>query len=139
MASLIGEVRNPGGARRGPLKNSVRIPRQQLLNASRHRRLHRRGRPARDGACGSWNVLSCWLELGLKLKLEVFTDNTAKIGMHSRIGSARVRHLEVTWLWTNEAVQAGRFSLKQVGTTENVSDVTTKYHNEESMEGRRGL
>ena len=34
----------------------------------------------------------------------------------------------MTWLWTNEAAQAGRFSLKQVSTAENVSDLTTKYH-----------
>ena len=53
--------------------------------------------------------------------------------MHSRIGSGRVRHLDVRWLWAQEAVQAGQFTLKKVGTTGKVSDLTTKYHDEERM------
>ena len=32
---------------------------------------------------------------GLELKLEVLTDSTANLGMHNRIGSGRVRHLDV--------------------------------------------
>ena len=35
---------------------------------------------------------SCWL------KLAVPTDSTAKIGMHNRVGSGRVRLLDVKWL-----------------------------------------
>ena len=69
----------------------------------------------------------------MELKLEVLTDSTANIGVHNRIGSGRVRHLEVNWLWTREAVQAGRFSLKKVGTYSNVSDLTTKHHEEEIL------
>ena len=45
----------------------------------------------------------------------------------------RVRHLDVRWLWAQEAVQARRFTLKKVGTTENVSDLTTSYHDEERL------
>ena len=52
----------------------------------------------------------------MDLKLEVLTDSTSNRGMHNRIGSGRVRDLDVKWLWTQEAVQAGRFSLKKVGT-----------------------
>ena len=65
---------------------------------------------------------------GLKLKLEVLTASTGNKGTHSRIGSGRVRHPDV------EAVQTGPFTLKKVGTTENVSDLTTKYHDEERLE-----
>ena len=60
----------------------------------------------------------------------VYTDSTANIGMHNRIGSGRVRHLDVKWLWTQEAVQAGRFSLKKVSTDSNVSDLSTKHRDE---------
>ena len=67
----------------------------------------------------------------MELKLELLTDSTANLGMHNRIGSVRVRHLDVKWLWTQEAVQAGRFSLKKVSTDSNVSDLTTKHHDEE--------
>ena len=53
--------------------------------------------------------------------------------MHNRIGSGRVRHLDVKWLWTQEAVQPGRFSLKKVSTDRNVSDLTTKHHDEDRL------
>ena len=60
-------------------------------------------------------------------KLEVLTDSSANLGMHNRNGSGRVQHLGVKWLWTQEAVQSGRFSLKKVSTDRNVSDlITTK-------------
>ena len=73
-------------------------------------------------------------EAGLKLKLDVLTDSTANIGMHSGIGSGRVRHFDVRLLWTREAVQTGRFTLKEVGTTENVSDLAAKYRDDEILE-----
>ena len=65
--------------------------------------------------------------------MEVLTDSLVNIGMLNRIGLGRVRHLDVKWLWTQEAVQAGRFSLKKVGTCSNVSDLTTKHHDEERL------
>ena len=37
-------------------------------------------------------------------------------------------------LWAQVAVQVVRFTLQKVGTIENVSDSTTKYHNEERLE-----
>ena len=67
-------------------------------------------------------------DAGMELKLEVLTDSTANLGMHYR-----TRHLDVKWLCTQEAVQAGRFSLKEVGTYSNVSDPTTKRHDEERV------
>ena len=41
----------------------------------------------------------------MDLKLEELTDSTANLDMHNRIGSGRERHLDVKWLWTQEAVQ----------------------------------
>ena len=73
----------------------------------------------------------------MELKLEVLTDSTANIGVHNRIGSGRVRHLDVKWLWPQEAVPAGLFSLKEVGTNSNVSDLTTKHHRLRYTRGHR--
>ena len=70
-----------------------------------------------------------WLCLGFAVLVVLLV----LIGMHSRIGSGRVRHLDVRWLWTQEAVQAGRFSLKKVDTAVNISDLTTKYHDDERL------
>ena len=63
----------------------------------------------------------------MDLKLEVITDSTANFD------PGRVQHLDVKWLWTQKAVQAGRFSLKKVGTYSNVSDLTTTHHGEERL------
>ena len=35
------------------------------------------------------------VEAGMKPKLEVFTDSSANVGMQNRIGSGRVRHVDV--------------------------------------------
>ena len=40
---------------------------------------------------------------------------------------------ECEWLWTQEAVQSGKFSLKKVSTDHNVSDLTTKHHHEDRL------
>ena len=66
-------------------------------------------------------------------KLEVLTDSSANLCMYNRIGSGRVRHLDVKWLWTQEAVQSGKFSLKKVSTDRNVSDLTTKHHHKDRL------
>ena len=44
------------------------------------------------------------VEAGMEPKPEVLTDSSANLGKHNRIGSRRVRHLDVKWLWTQEAV-----------------------------------
>ena len=88
--------------------------------------LHATGR----AAAGGLQSVQLFVEAGMEPKLEVFTDSSANLGMHNRIGSGRVRHLDVKWLWTQEAVQSGRFSLKKVSTDRNVSDSTTKHYQE---------
>ena len=56
----------------------------------------------------------------MDLKMDVLTDSTANFGMQNRVGSGRVRLLDVKWLCTREAVHVGR-------------DVTTKHHDEERL------
>ena len=79
-------------------------------------------------AAGGLQSVQLLVEAGLEQKLEVLTDSSANLGMHDRIGSGRERHLDVKGLWTQEALQSGRFSLKKVSTDRNVSDLTTKHH-----------
>ena len=84
-------------------------------------------------AAGGLQSVQLLFEAGMEPKLEVLTDSSANLGMHNRIGSGRVRHLDVKWLWTQEAVQSGKFSLKKVSTDSNVSDLTTKHHHEDRL------
>ena len=92
--------------------------------SSREAELYATGR-AVVGGLQSVQLLS---EAGMELKLAVLTDSTANLGMRNRVGSGQVRHLDVKWLWTQDPVQAGRFSLKKVSTDSNLSDLTTKHH-----------
>ena len=87
--------------------------------------LYATGRAAAERGLQSVQLLA---DAGMELKLEVLTDSTANLGMHHL-----TRHLDVKWLCTQEAVQAGRFSLKEVGTCSTVSDPTTKHHDEERV------
>ena len=81
--------------------------------------LHATG-PAAAGGLQSVQFLA---EAGMELRLEVLTDSTANLSMHNRIGT----------LLTQEAAQAGRFSLKKVGTCSNLSDLATKHHDDERL------
>ena len=106
----------------------------QLLDTARHCSLERGGRPVCYRTCGSGRIaVQLFVEAGMEPKLEVVTDSSANLGMHNRIGSERVRHLDMKWLWTQEAVQSGRFSLKKVSTDRNVSDLTRKHHHEDRL------
>ena len=67
-------------------------------------------------AAGGLQSVQLLVEAGMEPKLQVLPDSSAILGMHSRNGSGRVRHLDVKWLWTQEAVQSGRFSMKKVST-----------------------
>ena len=119
--------RSNNSDREPPSNSAARLGTSSL--SSGEAELYATGRAA-AGGLQSVQLLN---EAGMDLKLEVLTDSTANLGMHNRIGSGRVRHLDVKWLWTQEAVQAGRFSLKEVGTHSNVSDLTTKHPDEERL------
>ena len=88
----------------------------QLLNSARRRYLKRRGRAVCNMTCGGRRVaVSSAVRRGWNgSEGGSVTDGTANLGVHNRIGSGRVRHLDVKWLWTQEAVKAWRFSLKKV-------------------------
>ena len=63
-------------------------------------------------------------------RLTVHSDATAAIGMSSRLGTAKVRHLETRWLWHQELVKKRVVTLKKRPTEKNTSDLGTKYTTE---------
>jgi len=64
---------------------------------------------------------------GVELQAYVFSDATAGIGIASRQGSGRVKHLEVRWLWVQDAVAERRLFLKKQKSETNGADLCTKY------------
>ena len=65
-------------------------------------------------------------DLGIELTLRIWVDSTTADAIASRIGLGKVRHMEVKYLWAQEAHQAGRFSIRKVAGEKNPADVLTK-------------
>jgi hypothetical protein len=76
-------------------------------------------------------------DLGVHVPLRVWTDSSAAIGICSRQGLGKLRHLDTHTLWIQQAVRTGRIVLKKVPGTENPADLLTKHSI--SREGLRNL
>ena len=66
-------------------------------------------------------------DLGVVLPLRVRTDSSAAIGICSRQGLGKLRHLDTHTLWVQQAVRSGRLELKKVLGDENPADLLTKH------------
>ena len=53
-------------------------------------------------------------------------DASAAISIISREGLGRTKHVDTQFLWVQEAVRDGRFSVKKIGTNDNPADLMTK-------------
>jgi hypothetical protein len=66
-------------------------------------------------------------DFGMEKPLTVYTDSTAAMGIASRQGLGKLRHLETTTLWVQQAVRCKRLTLRKVLGDENPADVFTKH------------
>ena len=80
-----------------------------------------------------------YIGFGVTVDAQVRSDATAGIGIASRHGSGRVKHLEVKWLWVQEKVIDRLILLKKHGTETNVADLGTKYLAKPRMDMLLGL
>jgi len=67
------------------------------------------------------------LDLNIELPLRLWTDSTAAIGVTSRQGVGKIRHLDTRTLWVQQAVRTGRVEVRKVKGTENPADLFTKH------------
>ena len=65
-------------------------------------------------------------DLGIETDVELSVDANATIGMLCRSGLGKLRHIEVSELWLQEAVKLKRVLLKKVPGTDNPADLMTK-------------
>ena len=70
----------------------------------------------------------------MDLKVRIFSDATAAIGIAKRRGLGRIRHLATADLWIQEKVRSGHVELHKILGTENPGDVFTKYVDKSTME-----
>lgn len=67
------------------------------------------------------------LDLGLQLPVTAWTDSSAAIGIASRSGLGKLRHLETHTLWLQEKVRTGAIVVKKVRGEVNPADLFTKH------------
>ena len=66
-------------------------------------------------------------DLGLDLPVTVWTDSSAAIGIATRSGLGKLRHLETHTLWVQEKVRVGAIKVKKVRGEVNPADLFTKH------------
>jgi len=66
-------------------------------------------------------------DLGMAVPLRMWTDSSAAIGICSRQGLGKLRHLDTHTLWVQQAVRSKRLELKKVLGDENPADLMTKH------------
>ena len=71
-------------------------------------------------------VQALMADLGWEAEVRVFVDATAAKSIASRIGLGKVRHMEVKFLWLQEAVKMKRIKVMKVPGQLNPADVPTK-------------
>ena len=86
------------------------------------------------GCSQSLGIQSLMRDLGWDLKLRVFSDATAAIGIALRKGLGRIRHLDCTDLWIQDTIRSGRISLEKVLGTSNPADILTKYVEKKALD-----
>ena len=66
-------------------------------------------------------------DMGHEVPLRVWTDSSAAIGICSRQGLGKLRHLDTHTLWVQQAVRTGRFQLRNIPGERNPADLLTKH------------
>ena len=96
-------------------------------------------------ALGIKSMLQDWA-YGTTLEVAMRCDSSAARGIAARQGLGRMRHVDVRYLWLQQAVLEGRLKVLSVPTAENLSDTFTKAlsaeaatHCHEGMGFRTGL
>lgn len=66
-------------------------------------------------------------DLGLELRIRLWVDSTARIGMASRRGVGRIRHLQTSGLWLQRLVVDKVIEVKKVKGDVNPADLFTNH------------
>ena len=66
-------------------------------------------------------------ELSVDLKVVVYSDSTATISQHSKMGLGRMKHVDVRFLFVKDLVKREKVSLCKVLGTENPADLGTNW------------
>ena len=77
-------------------------------------------------AAEALGVQSIMRDMGWEAPIRLWVDSSAAKSMASRIGLGKVRHMEVKFLWLQEAVKNKKVELRKIAGNLNPADVLTK-------------
>ena len=79
------------------------------------------------GASSLLGMISVGSDLNIPMSGQLWSDSSAAIGIASRRGLGKVKHLHTQYLWIQERVKNKEFTLHKERTDRNVGDLFTKY------------
>ena len=66
-------------------------------------------------------------DLGMNVRVRVWTDSSAAVGICGRSGLGKLRHVQTHTLWVQERVKSGAIELRKVNGLVNPADLFTKH------------
>ena len=75
------------------------------------------------GASTGLGMKSLYRDIGYDLPLRLWTDSSAAIGICSRQGLGKLRHLECTTLWIQQRIRHGEFEVRKIAGEEIPADL----------------
>ena len=79
------------------------------------------------GASQTLGLIAMAADFGYEVKGTIHTDANAAIGIASRQGLGKTRHVRVQYLWVQERARGGDLAMRKVLGTENPADLLTKH------------
>ena len=79
-----------------------------------------------DGSARGIFMKHMYEEMERTVDVDVETDSTPAIGMCSRTGVGKTRHIQARWLWIQDVIRDKVVRLKKVKGTEKEADMGTK-------------
>ena len=71
-------------------------------------------------------LLALARDLGYEFRLRIWVDSTTAKAIVTRLGLGKVRHMEVKYLWAQEALRRKLFEVRKIAGERNPGDVLTK-------------
>ena len=79
------------------------------------------------GASAGLGMKALYSDIGYKLPLRLWTDSSAAIGIASRQGLGKLRHLECTSLWLQQRLRHKDLEIRKIAGEANPADLYTKH------------
>ena len=79
------------------------------------------------GASQALGLKAMMADLGIEVGVRIRVDASAAVGIATRRGLGKVRHIELNELWLQDQVARKRICIEKVDGKENISDSLTKH------------